>query len=30
VHPGEKFRSKLLVTFVEFATTRMRRLANGG
>ncbi len=30
VYPGEKFRSKLLTTFVEFATTRMRRLAGGG
>jgi len=30
VYPREKFRSKLLATFVEFATTRMKRLANGG
>ena len=29
VYPDEKFRSKLLTTFVEFATTRMRRLASG-
>jgi DNA-binding transcriptional LysR family regulator len=27
VHPKEKFRSRLLTTFVEFATTRMRELA---
>ena len=30
VHPREKFRSKLLTVFVEFATTRMKKLANGG
>lgn len=30
VYPGEKFRSKLLTTFVGFATARMRKLANGG
>ncbi|HUF81736.1 MAG TPA: LysR substrate-binding domain-containing protein [Burkholderiales bacterium] len=30
VHPREKFRSKLLTTFVEFATTRMKKLANEG
>jgi DNA-binding transcriptional LysR family regulator len=30
VYPKEKFRSKLLATFVEFAMTRMKRLANGG
>ncbi|HEY7743127.1 MAG TPA: LysR family transcriptional regulator [Burkholderiales bacterium] len=30
VHPREKFRSKLLTAFVEFATARMRKLANGG
>jgi len=30
VHPREKFRSKLLTAFVEFATTRMKKLANGG
>jgi hypothetical protein len=30
VHPKEKFRSKLLTTFVEFATARMKKLANGG
>ena len=30
VHPKEKFRSKLLTTFVGFATTRMKQLANGG
>jgi DNA-binding transcriptional LysR family regulator len=30
VYPREKFRSKLLATFVEFAITRMKRLANGG
>jgi DNA-binding transcriptional LysR family regulator len=29
VHPSEKFRSKLLSTFVEFATARMRKLAGG-
>ena len=27
VHPQEKFRSRLLTTFVDFATTRMRALA---
>lgn len=27
VHPKEKFRSRLLTTFVDFATTRMRELA---
>ena len=27
VHPKEKFRSRLLTTFVEFATARMRELA---
>ena len=27
VHPKEKFRSRLLITFVEFATGRMRELA---
>jgi DNA-binding transcriptional LysR family regulator len=27
VHPKEKFRSRLLVTFVEFATSRMREMA---
>lgn len=26
VHPKEKFRSRLLTTFVEFATTRMKKL----
>ena len=30
VHPKEKFRSKLLTAFVEFATTRMKQLANEG
>jgi DNA-binding transcriptional LysR family regulator len=30
VLPKEKFRSKLLTTFVEFATGRMRRLAGSG
>jgi len=30
VHPKEKFRSKLLTTFVEFAAARMKKLANGG
>jgi DNA-binding transcriptional LysR family regulator len=30
VHPREKFRSKLLTAFVEFATARMKNLANGG
>jgi DNA-binding transcriptional LysR family regulator len=30
VHPKEKFRSKLLTTFVGFATARMKQLANGG
>ena len=30
VYPKEKFRSKLLTTFVEFAIVRMRRLSNGG
>jgi len=30
VYPREKFRSKLLATFVEFAITRMKRIANGG
>jgi DNA-binding transcriptional LysR family regulator len=30
VHPKEKFRSKLLTAFVEFATARMKKLANGG
>ena len=30
VYSGEKFRSKRLTTFVEFATARMRKLANGG
>ena len=29
-HPKEKFRSKLLTTFVEFATARMKKLADGG
>lgn len=29
VYPKEKFRSRLLSTFVEFATTRMRQLARG-
>jgi DNA-binding transcriptional LysR family regulator len=29
VHPKEKFRSKLLTSFVEFATARMKKLANG-
>jgi len=28
VHPREKFRSKLLATFVEFAITRMQKLAD--
>jgi DNA-binding transcriptional LysR family regulator len=27
VHPKEKFRSRLLTTFVDFATTRMREIA---
>jgi hypothetical protein len=27
VHPKEKFRSRLLTTFVEFATARMKRIA---
>jgi DNA-binding transcriptional LysR family regulator len=27
VHPKEKFRSRLLTTFVDFATTRMREMA---
>ncbi len=27
VHPREKFRSKLLTTFVEFATTKMKQMA---
>jgi DNA-binding transcriptional LysR family regulator len=27
VHPKEKFRSRLLTTFVEFATVRMKRIA---
>jgi DNA-binding transcriptional LysR family regulator len=30
VHPRDKFRSRLLTTFVEFATSRMRKLAGGG
>jgi DNA-binding transcriptional LysR family regulator len=30
VHPKEKFRSKLLTAFVEFATARMKKLANEG
>jgi len=30
VHPREKFRSKLLTTFVEFATVRMKKLADEG
>ena len=30
VHPKEKFRSKLLTTFVEFAAARMKKLANEG
>jgi DNA-binding transcriptional LysR family regulator len=30
VHPKEKFRSKLLTEFVDFATARMKKLANGG
>jgi DNA-binding transcriptional LysR family regulator len=30
VHPREKFRSKLLTTFADFATARMKQLANGG
>jgi DNA-binding transcriptional LysR family regulator len=30
VHPREKFRSKLLTAFVEFATARMKQLANEG
>ena len=30
VHPREKFRSKLLTAFIEFATSRMKKLANGG
>jgi DNA-binding transcriptional LysR family regulator len=30
VHPREKFRSKLLTAFVEFATARMKKLSNGG
>jgi DNA-binding transcriptional LysR family regulator len=30
VHPREKFRSKLLTAFTEFATTRMKQLANEG
>ena len=30
VHPREKFRSKLLTTFVAFATARMKQLAAGG
>jgi DNA-binding transcriptional LysR family regulator len=29
VHPREKFRSKLLTTFVEFATPRIKKLAEG-
>ena len=29
VHPREKFRSKLLTTFADFATARMKQLANG-
>jgi DNA-binding transcriptional LysR family regulator len=29
VHPRERFRSKLLVTFVEFATPRIKKLADG-
>jgi DNA-binding transcriptional LysR family regulator len=29
VYPKEKFRSRLLTTFVEFATERMQRLSNG-
>ncbi len=30
VHPKEKFRSKLLTTFVEFATARMKKLTGEG
>lgn len=30
VHPRERFRSKLLTTFADFATARMKQLANGG
>lgn len=30
VHPREKFRSRLLTTFVAFATARMKQLADGG
>jgi len=30
VHPREKFRSRLLTTFVEFAAERMRRIAGAG
>lgn len=30
VHPKEKFRSKLLTTFIEFAAQRMRNLQNDG
>ncbi len=30
VHPKEKFRSRLLTTFVEFATAKMRQMTNGG
>ena len=29
VHPKEKFRSRLLTTFVDFATGRMREMASG-
>lgn len=29
VHPRERFRSKLLTTFVEFATPRIKKLADG-
>lgn len=30
VHPLEKFRSKLLTTFVEFASVKMKQMANAG
>ncbi len=30
VHPKEKFRSRLLTTFVDFATSRMREMASQG
>jgi DNA-binding transcriptional LysR family regulator len=29
VHPRERFRSKLLTAFVEFATPRIKKLADG-